>query len=409
MIFDLSDSESDESDMGDSENSALSSRIHKLCLEYCEDNTLPDSYYERNLRDFTALFNNRAALWNAYRQEADNYVPTAPLPARIQQAIAIARAAVELRGVIPETILTTMASSVTVNEINPQDSADLLELCNFVKAKMTKTGQQGTEVAGNSEKMFKEYQREIRQAAVTGVISDTWFTKNRIWKMKQFAEMSGKEFPQLASRAPEGMTVNNWNQLKKKIKDAEGSAPPNHEERSEATQYANKFAVDSWCCVVNLFKKARPECTANEATTLLRKVAYFTLSERIGSKKWIQFLENLPAPESTMLRNLDALTSIFDNPAKCNKSRLFSCAATLYPGVDPTRVFAKAVGTVELSLMASIYRLEKDAGAILPDPARTSTSEHLMHLLLVLGQAHDYSKNRNALNKSAITVEFVVV
>lgn len=233
----------------------------------------------------------------------------------------------------------------------------------------------------------------------TMVFPHKWAQKQRVWKGKTIN--INKNSVGNGEDAAWNALINEMEELKKDISPAKDAAP---------LGMSNKFAVDVFACTINHFKRTMPE-TQRGLPVFLRimdAVAGYTCQSSISAAQWGRFV-NAHADWQPFFRDIGAGNTLYDNPAKMTKARLFSCAALLYKGIEPTCLFGVGDHSTKIPKMISIiYKLETDYHEISPDVGHTSNSEHLLHLLLSLGAEHTYAWNRNHIPHSVRNVTFEV-
>lgn len=396
---DLSDEELTE-EMADKQ---AASKIHRAVKRFSTANPPNQAVITANVVAFSNVFASAPALWVAYATASKGWDSSATFENQITQATAIANAATALRAAAPGTIKTTANVSVNVASASAPSVVLLAELHRLVISKMT--GNSNAPSAGAAE-MFEDFKSDLTGSLVSGMIPESWYKNQKIWKMCKYAEDNQQLLPEITEDKPERCLASAaaWAAFYTKFNRVKQMAPTANAARVGGS---NKFAVDSWVCTIAHFKKIQEAVTVEKVLTILTQVSNFTNMSRIGILEWNAFCQTLGG-DSQFVTSVATGEGLYDNPAKMTRARLFACAATVSQSSDPTSIFALPnVSEIAMNLLAEIYKIEKDGGIIKPTRNTTSTSEHLMHLLLTLGNGNGYWMNRNNIPTSARAVNFI--
>lgn len=400
------DSESEEDDSMSTSKQTCSSAIHKLLSGFFKNDPIDDGYFADNMKCFIAMFNTDPALWNKYNDAKTAFNTQDTTENQIKQASEIADCAIALRASSVDSaasVITTNMPQITLNGLNAIESVNMKKLHDLLIRKMSQGKQTATD-PDSARKMLSDFKNDIEVSKVTLVLPHKWAVGNRIWKINEISkQFEGHEFDFSKYDVGAG-----WKDVKALIESLKDDKPTDANHQMQ--QMSNKFAVDAFAVVINHYKKTLPEANQSlqNLLDLLKIVAAFTTTSSISKIAWSGLTQKHKASYPGFFDALTTANLLYDNPAKLTKSRLFSCAATLFLSYDPTAVFAKRNLNTVPRMIVAIFALEEKYNEISNEQNTTSTSEHMMHLLLSVGEQFSYAYNRNAIPNSVRTVRFVI-
>lgn len=410
--YDSSDSESDfEDDMATNtaNKSTTSSKVHKELLAFFKTNPLPEAFFQNNLKIAKAMFEAPAAMWKAYEDARTAFPIAGSAEDKVAGAEAIAAAAVAIRmqnALSAGSVITEHTAVVNIVGLQPAEVACLTELHNLVIGKMTK-GQTAT-TPGQADQMLNEFIADIDVMKATGVIPSKWIVKNRVWKCHEHAKRVGKTIPPLTADTEHKCSAAVWAEFLTSMNAAIADALPDDPTMMPAM--SNKFSIDPLAVVINRFKTEMPEVkrTWAEFLRFIEVIAIWTLQSSVSKLNWTRFV-TVNTEWTPVLKGLSEASTLYDNPAKMTKNRLFACAGVCHPSSDPTAIFGSRdrLGAVP-KLIALIYDIEKKGKEISSEPGQTSDSEHLFHLMMTMGSNYSYAFNRSMIKGSIRETKFNV-
>lgn len=407
--FYSSDSESDSDiEMASTvKRNTGAAKVHKKLAKFFKDSELKPNVFAENLKCFEAMFKVKPALWAAFAAQKKAFVPTATMEDKLKCAISIGDAAVQIRkeANMGLSVITTNNVSVTLQGLSAAEVTCLNELLTLLHKKMVVGGSVAPKT-GDATQMVRDFLADMEIAKTTGIILPKYLKAHKIWAIYQHASQKGIDMS-----AIEKTGDNDWDDLVTVIENRKMEAKPNTE--GATLNMANKFAVDTFAVTINHVRETvvEGERTLDNILKLLERVAAFTKSSSISSLAWDNFIKSKKNTAFTaFFANLTDGNTLYDNPGKLTKNRLIACAGCLFPSYDPTAIFCtNDRRTATPKLIAEIYTLEKENDDISPDPATTSTSEHLLHLLLCLGDNFSYANNRNHIPSSVRNTKFTIL
>lgn len=409
--FDFSsDSESDSDN--DFDMSALNqihtsgSTIHKSLIKFFNDNPIPEDVFNKNLKTLEILFNAKVELWTAYSDAVNNYSNDATEEERLKFAIEIGNAAVKIRQANEQTKLTVITEGVkevTIAGLTAEEIIQLKELHELVIAKMQGTGQKGN--AERANKMVEEFKSDMEFAKIDNTFPSKWIKNHGVWKCVQHELQAGRNLDY--SEDDEGaLDLEAWKKVVEIFNNHKDDAPPQTGTTLQGA--SNKFAVDVYCATINRYKNKIPVGQQSWAhfKMLLQKVSAHQNKSSIKKSEWLLFIaanENC----KPFFVGIDEGNSLYDNPGKLTKARLFACSASVFPAPEPLALFGVKDRLSKIpKMIAAIYEVEKKFNIIDKNKGTTSNSEHLCHLLLTLGSQHAYVWNRNHISHSIREITF---
>lgn len=406
--FDSSDSETDS----DSEMSVMNqlhtsgSQIHKKLIEFFELNKIPDETLTKNNEVFKRLFEAPIEKWNDYSSAVNSYTNDDTEEERLKKAIMIGDAAVSIRessDMTKLTIITDGTKEVNITNLSIDEVALLKELHELVLTKMQGNGQKGS--AEKANQMVAEFKRDMNLAKIDGTFPHRWVKNHGVWKCCEHEKRLGNELKYSVDDA-DVVDKEGWVKVVEAFNRHKDSAPP--QQGSTLANASNKFAVDVYCATINRFKTKMPEANRgyDQLRLLLQKVAAFQNKSSVKKTDWMLFIAANPMFKN-FLNGLDENNSLYDNPGKLTKARLFACAASMFPAPEPLALFGVNDRLSKIpKMIALIYSIEKKFNIIDKAKATTSSSEHLCHLMLTLGSQNAYVWNRNKIPHSIRDTKF---
>lgn len=426
-IFELFSSESEDSEqdldwieaMAAStvlNRATASSQVHKVLKSHLDENPIDDQYFADNIKTFKCLFGVKADLWTAFNNAKNNYVTEGLMSVRIEQATAIANAAVRIREENTQTATTVIKKS---NAEVPLDGLDLSELDRLdalrklVVSKMTGKPAPSVSQANNADQMVHCMNDDIKAIKITGFIPEKYLVNHYIWRCYEHARRKGIEIEDMSLESDHSCDNNIWIKIVDRWDLERKNAKPDSVDSSDLQKSANKFSVDVLVTYINTYKTQVDSDiqSCDHALSILKRVAAYTTLTTIGKSVWTQFLDANQDIKS-ICDGFNVKFKLFDNPGKLTKNRLFACAATVFKACDETSVFAtggRVRQTQVPKLIVKIYQIEERAGEIVQHTGHTSTCEHMLHILLTLGSSNNYAYNRNMIPSSAKDVMFTEV
>lgn len=400
-----SDTDSDDNMATTVKRNTCSSKIHKKLSVFFTTNPVGANVYADNLRCFSAMYNVDPTLWTNYKTAKAAFSATSTLEERLNSAIAIGDAAVTIRTAagMAMTVVTTSNTSVTLSGLNAPEIASLNELLTLLHKKMV-VGGSAPAKAGDPKDMVNGFIHDMMIAKDIGSLPQKYYKPHKVWAIYQCAGQKKITMPDW-----EKSTDLAWNKIVDDI--AKLSEDAKADTTGASLNMANKFAIDTFCVVINHYLDTMPENGRSLAdlTKILSKVARFTQATSVSSLAWNNFIKAQPLHKS-FLASLTDGNLLYDNPGKLTKGRLMACAGCLYMSYDETAVFGTSNKTTNVpKLIAEIYNLEKESDEISPDSGVTSTSEHMLHLLLCLGENYTYAYNRNKIPHSVRNTKFQIL
>lgn len=394
-----------------------SSDIHRLLRSFQIAHPSPSPVLAANLGLFGQLMGAGATaeMWGDLAAARDAFDITLEFADKIPLAQAVSDAYIALRNGagLQDTIIANNMVNVSLSGVTAANSLLLVELEDLVKRKMSGRMNAPAQNVAASAQMVNDLVADLNLAMETGDLPGNYFRNNRLWKIHQAAARLN---PAVLIQALPGVKPPDcprsdaqWTTFVQRYNTEVARAPEGGV--VGAGQFAgasNKFAVDVWCCFIMHCKTINNNVTLETMLQILRDIANYTRQSRIGGLEWNRMVTRMGV-NSAYIAGLNARFTLWDNPAKLTKNRLMACAATLFHSADSTFIFSvPQMSTLSSGLIASIYKIEKDAGLVIESKAETSTSEHLMHLLLVMGTDNGFWMNRNQIPGSARQVTFTI-
>lgn len=397
-----SDSDEDFLIMSNTTNqSTAASKIHKELGKFFEKNPIPDETYTENINVIKALFSAEEHLWNQYREAVAQYSNDDTDEMRLQKAIAIGKAATALRNSnddLKATVIHENQPEVTISGLSVEEVTNLKELEKLLRTKMSGQGKKGN--AEQANEMLKEFLNDMEKAKLTGSLSDKWTQHNRIWKCCQHYKQKNDGLELTYAKTNDDL----WNKVvddfnKRKLEPAPTAG-------NTLSGAANKFSVDVYCATISQFKHKLPSLNIDDFLHGMRIVSAFLQCSSIKRGHWSKIVV-IQEKYRPFFGSIDEVSDLYDNPGKITRPRLFACAASLYKASEPLALFGVQNRLASIpKMIALIYRIEKEKGCISNEQRTSSTSEHLLHVLLTLGSKHQYVHNRNNIKGSVREVKF---
>lgn len=314
----------------------------------------------------------------------------------------IGKAAIAIRNssdVTKPTVITQHQAEVTINGLTADEITSLRELEELMKSKMTGTGKKGT--AQEADNMLTRFMADMENAKVAGFILQKWISDHRIWKCCQHYLQKNKS--ELKFDKIDNNEV--WNKVVDEFinKFKEDAAPSTGSSFAGAS---NKFAVDVYCAAIARFKAKLPNMTVDDFFKAMEIVSAFLKMSSISKVNWASMII-ANSKFKLFFSQLDEANQLYDNPGKITRPRLYACASSLFPAYEPLALFGVESRMAKIpKIIAAIYTIEKEKKVISEMYKSTSTSEHLIHLLLALGSTYPYVYNRNAIEGSVRNTAF---
>lgn len=217
-IFELFSSDSEDSDFESDwseimaasailNRSTASSQVHKTLKSHLDANPIEHKYFNDNRKIFRKIYDVDAELWKNFDDAKNAYVIDADLSVRIEQATAIANAAVKIREANVATASTVIRASNATVLLDGLDVAELdaLEtLRRVVVAKMTGKPAPVVSQVNNADQMVLNMNEDIKAIKITGFIPEKYLVNHYIWRCYQHAARKGirvEEFEQTSAHS----------------------------------------------------------------------------------------------------------------------------------------------------------------------------------------------------------------
>lgn len=234
---------------------------------------------------------------------------------------------------------------------------------------------------GDADVMMNDFIHDMSILKNVRFLHPKWITNHRVWKCLKHAEQKGKiiELPKMTDVGNGEDAA--WDQLINELNELKDQAPP----AADAPQLAmsNKFAVDPIVCTINHYKSTIPanHQSSDDLVNVLGLVASFTTLTSVSNLAWTRFTHAHATYES-FFRDLTVGNTLYDNPGKLTKQRLFACAALVTKALEPTAMFGNAeTQTAIPKVICSIYKLDVEYDEISND---AFTMHSWCHFLLCI-------------------------
>lgn len=400
------DFESESSDSDFEEMSVINqihtagSNIHKGLVEFFQQNPIPAGTYTDNQTVLKALYEADENLWKAYGDAVTAYSNEKTTDQRLADANVISAAAIAIRSANANTkltIISTGQAAVTLTGLTAAEIASLNALHQVVVTKMT--GSAGTGNAEKAAKMVEDFKSDMEKAKIDNCFPERWANRHGVWKCVQHELQKGRALD-YDENDPTARDKEAWKNVVKRFKECKMDAiiQPNE----TLANASNKFAVDVYCAAINRYRMTTQEDkrSFDDFKTILEIVAAWLGKTSIKKSEW-QNLVRVNKKYKQFLDRLDEANTLYDNPGKLTRARLFACASSVFAAPEPLAMFGVSSRLEKIpKMIVKIYDIEVTAGLIDVRRGTTSTSEHLLHLLLTLSSANAYVWNRNSIPTS---------
>ena len=329
----------------------------------------------------------------AFMTLAANYRATDSIDTRMSVCILMMGVVSEIRKTGYQT--QYKKTEVDVSCLTSSEFTALIEVVIIMKQKaQVRRGQVG-ESAG--PQMFSDLMTELE----IGVLAETKLAKKLhrtsppyYAKMRQVARGQGVEdrlFDLLEKAGPEGWK-SEWDR--------------ELESRSSSIGSANVFNVDHMVLFAVYCKSS--QFSLSDTMRFAEKLALFSMMRNIGRDAQKAFWKSNPEFKHIRAFMHESFKGIHDSPFKLTFTRCLRAVTCLMPvasDLAPLYVASKDVG---LKMIAKVCIFQKLAGDIKTEQNTASTSEHLVHQLLLSGMDGTLHLNKNKLKGSALyKVSFV--
>lgn len=407
-------SSSDDSECGgemttQQQSNACGSKTHKVLTKFFSESPVDETTFITNLVTIKTLYEVDDALWAKYQTACGNFKVTDSMAEKITKASAIADAAKEIRtkeNITAPTVIVNNHPEVKIENLSQDEIKSLKSLHTVLTAKLTgSTGENKTKNPGAALEMARDFINDMKIISSTKILPTKWLVNNRIWKCFEVAKANNLQIV-LPQRVQGEDPINDIVDLIEKHKIDE----PAKQSDKPTVAFANKFSVDPVVCVISHYKKSikKGDQSYDDFIELMNMVAAFTRMSSISVNSWFNFTR-ANKKYTSFWDGITLNNVLYDNPGKMTKARLFSCAGLVTHAYVETAAFGcQNVMSKIPKLICSIYKLDQEYNQIGTDKGTTSTSEHLLHLLLSLGGQFSYICNRNFIPKSVRDVKFIV-
>lgn len=357
--------------------------------------------FESNRFTVISLFNRPDNLWKKYNTAVSNYREEEDSQ-KLNMACKIAAAAIQLRNdplSLKMTVVEDSPDIVKMTELSFDEFNALRELDWLLRHKSDQKTPMLSSKQFDNDEMLKQFLEDMTNAEFLGFLPSSWYEGHRMWKCAQlykkqhhmnlmFVKQSGNE---------------NWNNI---VDDFETKVLEGQILSHENS--CNKFAVDIYCCTINKFKEVYPGKDSEDFLLCMKKVACFLNMSSISSRNWYGFVAS-ERMFGEFLSSIEKEDYGYCNPGKLTKKRLFSCASSVFRAIEPTAAFClRDRLKIVPQMITKIFYIEKGARYLSLDHSDISVSEHLFHVLTVLGSNNQYVHNRNSIPRAFKATEIIL-
>ena len=178
------------------------------------------------------------------------------------------------------------------------------------------------------------------------------------------------------------------------------------ETRTSALGSANVFNVDHMVIFAVYCKSS--QFSLSDTLRFAEKLALFSMMRNVGRDAQKAFWKSNNEFKHIRAFMHESFEGIHDSPFKLTFTRCLRAVTCLMPVASDLAPLYVANKDVGLKMIAKVCIFQKLAGEIKTEPNSTSTSEHLVHQLLLSGMNGTLHLNKNKLKGSALyKVSFV--